>query len=343
MRVERSVAGRDLAASTHSAPDRSRVLSPAGHGSDLAQARWARVAGLVVLYLSWGSTYMAMRVALRVFPPLLLLGARCFLAGIILFLIARARGAAFPSRAEIVNGFGIAVLVLVLGHGLVTWGIQYVPSGVAAILVSVVPAWMALVAWRLLRESPSRRAVTGLVTGFAGLLLVVGASANGGVRLVGVGALLLAPICWAIGSIMNRRAQLPRDPLLSAAIQLMAAAPVLALAGVAGGEPARLHLGAITWETIAAFFYLVVVGYVVGFGVYTWLLQVAPIPTVSTYAYVNPLVAVALGFAFLGEHIKASTLVGGFIILSGVAMIVLDRAQRSRWPVAASASDRGVL
>lgn len=295
-------------------------------------------AALIALYLSWGSTYFAMRIALRDMPPFLMLSARCAIAGAILYAIAVAHGARRPQRENWRAALRVGIYFMGFGQGWVTWGVQYVDSGIAALLVSVTPLWMMVLAWKYLDERPSLRSISGLVAGAGGVALVVLGAHNGPTRTLGLAALLVAPVGWGVGAIKTRTAGLPADPLMSAAVQLLVASPFFAAAGVVSGELGRV---AVTQDSLVAFGYLVIVGYVVGFSAFTYLLKVGPMSKVSTYAYVNPLVALVLGVVFLNEVITTWVWIGGAVIVVSVAFIVSEgarlRLSYRRTPVDANA------
>ena len=297
--------------------------------------------GLLVLYIAWGSTYPAMRVALRTLPPVFLLSARCLLAAIALGAICAARRAQWPTRREVAGAAVVGWLVLGLGHGLTTWSMQHTESGVAAVLGSLVPVWMALTGWVVLGQRPVRREVQGLAIGLVGLAVVATATAHGASSGKALLALAIAPAAWAAGSALSLRIGTPSDPLVSTTVQLMATAPVLLVVGLLGGEASRLPE---TWSgtTLLSFAYVTVIGYVVGFAIYTWLLREAPLMWLGTYAYVTPLFALVLGVVLLGEPLGATTLVGSAIVLAGVALVA-NRPPRVGEPVAvaldASAAD----
>lgn len=290
-------------------------------------SRPALVAGMVVLYLGWGSTYPAMRIALRTIPPFLLLGARCAAAGVVLLAAARLRKAPVPTAAQWRGAAVVGLLTLGLGHGLTTFGVGRVPGGTAALLVSMTAVWIAVLAWWLLGERPRRRGRAGLVVAFAGLFAVVGTDVAGSYDSSAVAALLLAPLFWAVGSVVSRKVVLPDDVLMATAAQLLTAALLPLSVGVATGEIGSLGRSTFVAESVWAFAYLTVCGYVVVFSAYTHLIGRAPMSTVGTYAYVNPVVAAVLGVLVLGEPLTSSMVVGGAVILVGVAMVVVDGAR----------------
>ena len=297
--------------------------------------------GLLTLGLAWGSTYPAMRIALRTLPPMLLLSGRCALAAVALGAACVLRGARLPSRREWPALAVVGLLVLGLGHGLTTWSMQHTASGVAAVLGSLVPVWMALVGWAILRQHPTRRETSGLAVGLVGLVVVAAANAHGPSTVKAVIALGCAPVAWALGSALSVRLPSPSDPLVATTAQLIVAAPAFALAGTISGEWSRLPHG---WSaaTIGSFTYVTVVGYVVGFAVYTWLLRESPLTWLGTYAFVAPVVALVLGVALLDEPLTLATALGSGIVLLGVALTA-TRGQVPVEPPASGLDDAAVV
>jgi drug/metabolite transporter (DMT)-like permease len=286
------------------------------------------VAAFAALYLVWGSTYLAIALAIETLPPLLMAGARFLLAGGILCGFMRLRGGAAPEarcwRSTAVGG----ALFFLLGNGGVVVAQRTVPSGVVALLVASVPFWMVLLDW--LRPGgvrPGGRTVAGLAVGFAGMVLLVGPGAAGGERVdpFGVAVVLAGALAWAAGSIRARGAAMPGSLLLSTGMQMAWGGVWLTLAGLAAGEWARLDPAAFTLRSLAAWGYLVVFGSLVGFTAYVWLLGRTTAARVSTYAYVNPVVAVLLGWAVLGEPLSARVAVAAAVIVGAVAVITAGR------------------
>ena len=289
--------------------------------------------GLLALYLSWGSTYPAMRIALRTLPPFSLQAARCLLAVLPLILLARYRGAAWPTLRQWRGSLLIGTVVLGGGHGLTAWAVVHTSGGLAALLVSMVSVWMVVLSWLVLSQRPSRTVLIGIALGLLGLVLITGtagAGLSGGPLL----ALLASPLCWALGSVMSLRAELPGDPLMTTAAQLLAVVPGFLLVAAVTGEMARWSSAMLSLQAALALVYLALVGYVVGFAVYTWLIRVSVLSTVGTYAFANPLVAVVLGWLLLGERLTPALLAGGALVLLGVALTV----RQARSPVAAEAA-----
>ncbi len=282
------------------------------------------------IYLVWGSTYLAIKIALESLPPFLLMGARSTVAGAALYLWARLRGAASPQRSRWRTGAIVGVLLFVGGHGGLAWSQQYVPSGVAALVVATIPIWMSLLEWRRSGVAPLARVWLGLGLGVAGVALLADPSdAFGGrpVDAIGLVVLVACSLAWAIGSIHARHAPLPDDPGLSAGMALLAGgASLLVIAGLAGQVASLPHVSA---RSAAALAYLIVLGSIVGFGAYVWLLRVSTPARVSTYAYVNPIVALTVGWAIAGEALSPRVLVAAAILLAGVAAIVSGPMRRA--------------
>jgi drug/metabolite transporter (DMT)-like permease len=285
---------------------------------------------LGLVWLIWGSTYLAIRYAVATMPPLSMAGVRFLIAGGMLYLWARWRGAPAPSPREWRSAAIVGLLLLLGGNGLVVWAEQRVDSGLAALLVSTTPIFMVLLPWWSGRASRPRPAVTvGIVLGLAGVAFLVRPSGIGGVDVAGALMLTLASLAWALGSLYSRAAELPRSPLLATGIQMLAGGAQMLLAGAALGEPARFHWSQVSRASLAGFVYLVVAA-IVAFTAYLWLLRAAPASLVSTYSYVNPLVAVFLGWAVAGESITGRTLVAALVIVASVAMITLARTRAER-------------
>ncbi len=296
-----------------------------------APSRFSLVAAFAAVYLVWGSTYLAIRIAIETLPPFLMAGTRFLLAGTLLYGVMRLRGEPRPARlhwrsAAIIGGF-----MLLGGNGGVTWAEQWVTSGVAALIAAMVPLWMVLIDW--LRPGgvrPNRGVVAGLALGLAGMVLLVGLGAPGSTGRVdpaGAGALILAGVLWAIGSLYSRRARLPASHLQGISMEMLAGGALLLLAGTVTGEWGRLDLAAISTRSLLAVGYLLLFGSLIGFSSYVWLLQVTTVARASTYAYVNPVVAVFLGWALAGEPLTPRTLIAAAVIVAAVVIITTYRAQ----------------
>ncbi len=286
------------------------------------------LAAFAAVYLLWGSTYMAIIFALKTMPPLLMAGARFLLAGGILYGVMRLRGEPAPARRHWRTTAIIGALLLMCGNGGVTLAERTVPSGVAALLVAMVPMWMALLEWlRPGGSRPTARTLLGLLVGFAGIVVLVGPGALGsdGVDLFGAGLVMAGSLAWAGGSIYSRGADLPKSALLATGMEMLWGGLWLTLAGALTGELGRVDPSAFSTESILAYLYLVVFGSLVGFSAYIWLLGVSTPARVSTYAYVNPVVAVLLGWWLLDEPLTGRVLGAAAIIVVAVAVITTGK------------------
>jgi drug/metabolite transporter (DMT)-like permease len=296
-------------------------------GSGRAPSLWKIALALGTVYVLWGSTYLAMAIAIETIPPLLMAGVRYLIAGGILYAWARQRGAPPPVRVHWRSALVIGGLLLLGGNGGVVWSEQRVASGVAALLVSMMPLWMVVLEW-LRGVRPSGKVLLGVGVGLAGLILLVnpgGSSTGKSIDLIGVAVLLVATLCWASGSLRSRQVELPESPLLATAMEMLGGGLLLLLAGFATGEAAHLHPAAVSLRSTLALGYLITFGALIGFTAYVWLLRVANPVVVGTYAYVNPIVAVFLGWLVLGEPLTGRTLVAAAIIITGVVLITLSR------------------
>jgi drug/metabolite transporter (DMT)-like permease len=290
--------------------------------------------GLLVLYVVWGSTYLGIAVAVQTIPPFFMAAARFALAGVILlgWSIGReGRSFSLPSRREWRDSIIVGALLLGTGMGFVSLGEKTVPSGITALLIGMMPVWVAIFGRIFLGERLPRIAMLGIAIGFVGVAILVGPSAFGGAGAfepIGLAAVIISPMSWAAGSLFaSHRAILPSRPLVATGAQMIAGAAVLIVLGTFHGEIPQLHLEAISSDSIIAFAYLTAIGSLLAFTTYGWLLRVAPLPLVATYAYVNPVVAVLLGAVVLHESIEPRTLVAGAVIVAAVALIVRTRGR----------------
>jgi drug/metabolite transporter (DMT)-like permease len=283
------------------------------------------VLALGTVYLVWGSTYFGILVAIKTIPPMSMAALRFTVAGALLYGWAVRRGdreGDRPGPAQWAAAAVVGTALLAAGNGAVTWAEQRIPSGIAALLIASVPLWMSILGRVLLAERVSWKAALGLAVGFAGLVLLVRPSGSHRLDLVATLVVLGGALAWASGSVWSRRAPLPRNPLVTTGMEMLAAGAVLAVASVVGGEPARIELEAISGRSLLAIAYLVVFGSLVAFSAYVWLLRNVRTSVVGTYAYVNPVVAVALGATLGSEPVTGRTLLAGAVILAGVALIV---------------------
>lgn len=303
-----------------------------GAAASQPPARAKVAAAFAAVYLLWGSTYLAIRFAIETTPPLLMAGVRFLVAGAVLYALVRARGAVKPTRSNWVAALIVGGLLLTLGNGSVVWAEQFVPSGIAALLVATVPLWMVLFDWlRPGGRRPGAMVIAGIALGLAGLVLLVQPGSLGGqaVNPIGAATLVAASIAWASGSIYSTRAKLPSSPLLATAMEMLAGGALLLIAGALTGEAIGFDPSAVSQHSGLAIVYLVIFGSLVGFSAYVWLLRVASPSSVSTYAYVNPVVAVILGWALAGEPLTARTLLAAGVIIGAVVLITVGRTAKS--------------
>ena len=298
-------------------------------GAFARRAPAAVVLALGTVYLVWGSTYLAIRVTDRTMPPLLMSSVRFLIAGTALYAFASRGGRVRPTAREWRAAAVVGAALLLVGNGGVAWAETRLDSGFAALIVAIIPLYVALFDRVFFGRRLSKAAVGGLVAGFGGVALLVrpGSGSNVGVALI----LLATTSAWAAGSLYARGAPLPSSPLLSASTQMLCAGVFLGIAGLVGGEANDIHADSFAARPLLAFTYLVLIGSLLAFSAYAWLLKNVRISVVATYAFVNPVVAVALGTVFLDESIGWTTVVAGAAIVLAVVLIV---TARQRYPEA---------
>jgi drug/metabolite transporter (DMT)-like permease len=281
---------------------------------------------LLTLYIAWGTTYLAIRFAVETIPPFFMTGTRFLVAGLILYIWRRLAGDPAPTRIHWRSAIIIGTFLLVGGIGGVTLAERYVPSGIAALIIAATPLWIILIdALRSGGNRPTVQSIGGVLIGLVGIVILVNQS-NTSVHqpvynLLGIGILLLAALSWAVGSILSHGAELPGSPLLGSGMELLAGAAGSYIIGLLMGETRQLDISAISLTSLAGLGYLIVVGSLIGFVCYTWLLRVAPTPLVVTHAYVNPLVAVFFGSLIAGEVLTPRVLIAAPLLLGAVALI----------------------
>jgi drug/metabolite transporter (DMT)-like permease len=288
-------------------------------------------AALGIVYVVWGSTYLAIAVADRTLPPFLMLSLRFLIAGALLYWWSARRGevaAERPGRRQWRAAAIVGGLLLVVDTGGVAWAELRVSSGIAALVVASVPFFMAVLDRVFFGVRLPLGGVVGLFVGLLGVGLLVGAS--GHIDAAGIVVLLGASFAWAAGSTYARVAALPKKPFLSAAMQMLCAGAMLAVVGVGRGELGQVHLSEISNASLAAVLFLIVFGSLVAFTAYGWLLKNASTRLLSTYAYVNPAVAVLLGWAFVGEKVGGREIAAGLVIVSSVALVAFAREPREQ-------------
>lgn len=285
---------------------------------------------LGAVYVIWGSTYLAIAIAVQTLPPLFSAGLRFCLAGLLLLGFIAVRRGIRVGREQLIGAATVGFLLLVGGNGFVVLAERTVPSGLTALIIASVPLWIVIFR-RLAGDRIHASTFVGVAVGFAGVaFLVVPRGSGGAVDTGGLLMLLVATISWALGTFLAPRLRMPRDGLLSTGIQQLTAGIVLVVVGAALGELAHLEPATWSMRSLVAMAYLVVFGSLVAFTAYSWLLQHAPVSLVATYAYVNPVVAVLLGALILAEPITPSIVLGAAIIVAAVAFIVTREGARER-------------
>ena len=289
-------------------------------------SRGALLLAFAAIYLIWGSTYLGIRVAVETMPPFLMAGARFLIAGSLLFAFLRLRGTPWPTAAQWRINAVIGTFLLLGGNGLVVWAEQVIPSGVTALLIGVSPLFIVLTEWAWRGGTrPTALTIAALLLGFAGVTWLAAPwqdTAHGGLDPIGVIAILVACLSWGIGSIYSRHAKHGADPFLASSLQMLGGGAALALVALLHGDFARLELAAVTPRGWFAFAYLIGAGSLIGFSTFVWLMKHSTPARVSTYAYVNPVVAVALGALVLSEPVTGWTLFGGAIVVAGVVLVM---------------------
>ncbi|MEO5957738.1 MAG: EamA family transporter [Opitutaceae bacterium] len=299
-------------------------------------ARSALILAFTAIYVIWGSTYLGIRVAVETMPPFLMAAVRFLVAGGILFLFLKLRGAAWPTRTQWRANTVIGIFLLLGGNGLVVWAEQVIPSGTTALLIGASPLFFVLTEWAWPGGiRPTALTLGAMLLGFAGVTWLAAPwqdSAQGGLNVGGIVAILVASLSWSIGSIYSRHAKHGADPFMAASLQMLGGGAALLAVAVFHGDFAQLDLVRIAPRAWGAFAYLILAGSLIGFSTFVWLMKHSTPARVSTYAYVNPVVAVFLGWFLLDEPIGPRTLVASAIIVTAVAIITV---QKNRAPVKA--------
>jgi drug/metabolite transporter (DMT)-like permease len=288
--------------------------------------RWQIALAFLAVYLCWGMTYLAMRIAVKDIPPHVMSGARFLLAGTLLHLWTRSRGVPAPSGKQWRAAAVIGAFLLLGGNATVAWAEQQVPSGLAAVLIAVAPLWMVGFEWARGGSQPHSKVIIGLLLGLLGVALLVypNGDASGDVSFSRALILILASASWAWGSVVSKVSPLPASPFLATGMEMIAGGLVILVAAALAGQFTGFRPAQVSADAALAWLFLVIFGSLVGFTAYIWLLGVTSIAKAGTYAYVNPIVAVFLGWAILREPITARTIVAALVILAGVALVNLD-------------------
>jgi len=301
-----------------------------------APTRVRVIVAFAALYLVWGSTYLGIRFAIENIPPFLMAGTRFLLAGVIMYAIAWSQGAHRSTWANWRVSLVVGACLLLAGNGGVTISEQYIDTGLAALIVAIVPIYIVMLGWAT-RSMPRPQPIIwlGMVGGFVGVGILLGPalrfhSSDGRHPVTGMLILLVSSFIWSAGSLYSRTAKHAASPFLTAAQQMLCGGLLLLLAGIVTGEMRRFHPGSISILSLTSFIYLVIIGAVVGYTAYIWLLRHCDPAKVATYAYVNPIVAVLLGAAFAGETVTLRVLIAAALIIGSVAIVITVQQLKTR-------------
>lgn len=312
--------------------------------SERTPTKAAIIAGFATIYLLWGSTYLGIKIAVETLPPFLMASARFFLAGIIVTAWIAFTSGFRATRRQWIDNSLIGGLLLLGGNGLVSWAEQKIPSGVSTLVVSLGPLFIVLLDWAVFKLSrdksrgtrPTWATFVGVGLGIVGLVVLVAPNLGEGKSQLDpwrVGGLVLACFSWSVGSIYTRYARTPAEPFTAAAIQMLTGSVWLIVVSVLMGEPGHFALSAVSGRSLFAWGYLIVAGSLVGFTTFVWLMKHCTPARVSTFAYVNPVVAVFLGWMMANETIGGSMLFAAAIIIAGVAIITASKSKKPAPPV----------
>jgi drug/metabolite transporter (DMT)-like permease len=292
------------------------------------------LAAFASIYLIWGSTYLAIRYAVETIPPFVMGGLRFVVSGALLYAWARYRGAPSPTKRNWRNAIIAGGLLLLGGNGAVVWAEQFVSSGLTALLVSILPFWLVIIEWvRPPRRRPHAAVIIGLIVGFAGIVVLVGPGNIGGhgdVRPIGALVLILGSLSWAIGSFFSRDADLPESGLLTTGMEMLGGGTLMLIVGALSGELSHFDVHHVSRASAMGLLYLITFGSLLGFTSYIWLLDKVSPARLGTYAYINPVVAVVLGWAIASERLSVRTVFAAAIVICAVALITTARSSRTR-------------
>jgi drug/metabolite transporter (DMT)-like permease len=300
--------------------------------SEARPAYWKILLAFAVIYFVWGSTFLAIRIGVHEVPPFLLAALRFFTAGLVMYAWLRLKGTPVPSPREWVAASALGALIFVLDYGCLFWAEQRIPSGVTAVVLATIPVFIALLEIIFLRtQKLTVRLGLALIVGICGVAVLVNRSFSLGeapINRAGAIALLVASATWSIATILTRRVPLPASKAMSAAAQMLTGGALLFVLAAVSKEFAGFHMGAVSWSAWFALVYLIIAGSIVGFTAYVWLLHYESPTKVGTYAYVNPVVAVGLGYFVGGEAVGTRTLLGTLLVLASVITITTTPKKR---------------
>lgn len=281
------------------------------------------------IYIIWGSTYLAIRYAVETIPPFMMIGMRSLLAGIILYLISRIKSKEKIKRENILPLFTIGAMFFLIGHGLLAWAQQYVPSGMAAVLIASEPLWVIGIEWFFLKDTRVKlRGIFGLFLGFGGIVYLIATTtgiSTSSNDFLGSAFIVVGALSWGGGAVYSRVAKIPRSPMLSSGMELIFGGVLVLIASFIIGEPAQFQLSHVTLRSLLGLLYLVVFGSVIAFSAYVWLLGHTSVTRISTHTYVNPVVAVFLGWLIASEQVTTALLIVTVVIILSVYLVLHDQ------------------
>ena len=292
------------------------------------------LSAFAAVYLIWGSTYLAILLAIKTIPPFFMAGSRFLIAGLILLVYALLKGEQIPDTKSVWKISLAGILMLTIGNALLAWVEQYLPSGLAAILVATVPLWFVVLdkkQWKFYFSN--KQIIIGLIVGFAGvILLFAGKSSadlfNSKMKIISLFVLLIGTIGWTVGSLYSKYQKINGSTLMKVAIQMLAAGIVNSIGGFVLGEQKNFIVSNISWQSVGALAYLIVMGSLVAYMAYVWLLSIRPASLVGTYAYVNPVVAVFLGWLIADEHVNVQKIIGLLIVIVGLIIVNMSKEKK---------------
>ena len=281
------------------------------------------------IYIIWGSTYLAIRYAVETIPPFMMIGIRSLTAGIILYSLSRFKSKEKIKRENILPMFTIGAMFFLIGHGLLAWSQQYVPSGMAAVLVASEPLWVVGIEWFFLKDTRVKlRGVLGLFLGFVGIVYLIAATTGITTTnndFLGSALIVVGALSWGGGAVYSRAANVPKSPMLSSGVELIFGGTMVLIASFVIGETSEFQLSQVTLRSILGLIYLITFGSVIAFGAYVWLLGHTSVTRISTHTYVNPIIAVFLGWLLANEQITAALLIATIIIIISVYLVLYDQ------------------
>ncbi len=302
-------------------------------GADAHRPAWKTLLAFAIIYLVWGTTFLAIRVGVSEIPPFLMAAVRFLIAGGVLYGWMIAKGEPSPTARQWLAASCISIFIFVFDYGLLFWAERRVPSGVAAVMLAMIPVFMAISEIIFLRtQRLTVRLTLALLTGIAGVAVLMSSSLNlsgAPIDKLGAIALIVASMSWSLGSVLTRKLTLPTSKVMSSGAQMLAGGVFLALSAAALGEFRGFHPSAVSRGAWLALAYLIVAGSIIGFTAYVWLIHHESPTKVATYAYVNPVVAVLVGYFLGGETLGLRTILGALFVLTSVVVITSTRAERS--------------